>query len=128
MIMITGGAYQGKIEFAEKLLSADRSSFVNGSECEFDEIFGAICVNEYHLLVRRLIAENHDPLGFTEEFCRRSPDTAVIINEIGAGIIPLEKSDRQWRENAGRCGRIIAEHSDKVYRICCGIPMLIKGE
>ena len=49
------------------------------------------------------------------------------MDEIGCGIVPMEKSERVWRENAGRCGCIIAANSVKVIRIVCGIPDIIKG-
>ena len=50
------------------------------------------------------------------------------MNEIGCGIIPLEKSERKWREITGRAGCIIAERAETVYRVCCGIATVIKGE
>ena len=56
-----------------------------------------------------------------------NPDIVIIINEIGAGIIPLEKSERIWREETGRAGCILAENSAEVVRVICGIPVKIKG-
>ena len=56
------------------------------------------------------------------------PEIIFIINEIGCGIIPLEKSERIWREQTGRAGTVIAKNSDTVVRIICGIPTVIKGE
>ena len=124
MIMITGGAFQGKREFAKQRFGLSDSDMLNGGSCDISELTNARCVCNYELAVKRLIAGNIDPLDFTGKLnC-----DIVIMNEIGCGIIPLEKSEREWRELTGRAGCIIAERSDTVYRVCCGIPTVIKGE
>ncbi|MBQ2910721.1 MAG: bifunctional adenosylcobinamide kinase/adenosylcobinamide-phosphate guanylyltransferase, partial [Clostridia bacterium] len=51
-----------------------------------------------------------------------------IADEIGCGIIPLEKSDRIYREALGRFLCDLAAISDTVIRVTCGIPTFIKGE
>ena len=52
----------------------------------------------------------------------------ILIDEIGSGIIPMEKTERIWREKVGRAGCILAEHADTVIRVICGIPLALKGE
>lgn len=128
MTMITGGAFQGKKEFAKMRFSIDENDILNGADCDFDSIFSAKCVCDYHLFIGRLINEKIDPLEFTEKLCKQNPQIIIIINEIGCGIIPLEKNERAWREQVGRAGCIIAKNSPDVIRICCGIPTKIKGK
>lgn len=125
MIMITGGAYAGKTDFVKAHCDCE---IKDGSSCDIDSIFTAECINNYHLLVKRLIENGQDAVAFTEKLCEENPKLIVIINEIGCGIIPLEKRDRMWREDVGRAGCIIAKNSDTVVRICCGTPIAIKGE
>lgn len=125
MKMITGGAYQGKSDFVKEHFGCD---ILDGESCDFKKVFTAECVCNYHLLVKRLIENGHDAIAFTERLCIENPDLIVIINEIGCGIIPLEKSERIWREQTGRAGTVIAKNSDTVVRIICGIPTVIKGE
>ena len=127
MIMITGGAFQGKTEFAQKSFSLKESDIINGEACGFDDVFSVRCITNYHILIKRLIENNIDPLEFTERLCKENSEVIVIINEIGCGIIPLERSDRIWRELTGRAGCIIAEKASAVIRISCGIPNVIKG-
>ncbi len=126
--MITGGAYQGKRGCLKHLYGFTDDTILNGADCDIDGIFSAAAIADYHELVRRLIAENIDVIEFTERLCRENPNAAVIINEIGCGIIPLEKSERFYREQVGRAGCIIAAHCDTVLRVFCGIPEAIKGE
>jgi adenosyl cobinamide kinase/adenosyl cobinamide phosphate guanylyltransferase len=125
MVMITGGAYQGKTAYVTREFGIAPEDITDGRSCDIASLSTARCISSYHELVRRLGA---DCTCFTEELCRRSPDTVIIIDEIGCGIVPMEKSERLWRENVGRCGCIIASHSKKVIRVVCGIPAFIKGE
>ena len=128
MILVTGGAFQGKKNFVTKRFGLQETDILNGEHCDFEVVFSSKCVADYHLLVKRLMEEKIDPLEFTEKLCERNPEIIVILNEIGCGIIPIEKSDRIWREQTGRAGCIIAQNSSAVVRICCSIPTLIKGE
>ena len=52
---------------------------------------------------------------------------AVICCEVGSGVIPLERSDRDMREATGRLCVVLAQHADKVVRLVAGIPVVIKG-
>ena len=125
MIMITGGAYEGKTEFAKSHYNCE---ITDGERCDFESVFTANCVSNYHQLVKRLVGNGDDVVSYTERLCRENPNLIVIINEIGCGIVPLEKSDRLWREQVGRAGSLIAKNSDTVVRLICGIPAVIKGE
>ena len=51
----------------------------------------------------------------------------VICCEVGSGVIPLERSDRDMREATGRLCVALARHADKVVRLVAGIPVVIKG-
>lgn len=128
MIMITGGAFSGKKDYAKKRFGFSDEEILNGENCSLEAVFSAKCIADYQLIVKRLLEENADVQAFTERLCKENPNAVVIINEIGAGIIPLEKSDRIWREETGRSGCLIARNSSEVIRLACGIPTTIKGE
>ena len=127
MKMIVGGACQGKLRFACEWLNIDREDMINGSTCDFDEVFSASVVKKYHKLVARLLAEGVDPVAFTKKLCEQNKDAVIIIDEVGCGIVPIEKEARLRREAIGRCGCIIAAASDTVVRVICGIPSYLKG-
>lgn len=128
MIMITGGAFSGKKDYAKKRFDFSDDDILNGENCSLEAVFSAKCIADYQFIVKRLFEENADVQTFTERLCKENPNAVVIINEIGAGIIPLEKSDRIWREETGRSGCLIARNSSEVIRLACGIPTTIKGE
>ena len=123
--MITGGAFQGKTAYAMRKFGLAESDIADGANCHLDVLKTARCIKNYHLLVKRI---GDECVAFTNELCRVNTNAVIITNEIGCGIVPMEKSERVWRENVGRCGCIIAANSDKVIRIVCGIPAIIKGE
>ena len=124
MIMITGGAYQGKNEYVKKRFDLSDSDILDGGTDDLAALDNAKCVRHYELAVKRLLDSGEDPLSFTE----RLSCNIVIMNEIGCGIIPLEKKERVWREMTGRCGCMLAGRAEEVVRVCCGIAEVIKGE
>lgn len=128
MRFITGGAYQGKAETASKLFGIKADEIVSGADCDMEKVFSAACIREYHRLVSRLMDMGDDPVEFTQCLCRENSRCIIIMDEIGCGIVPMEKRERVYRENVGRCGCIIAAESDTVVRVICGIAEFLKGE
>ena len=51
---------------------------------------------------------------------------AITQTEVGAGVIPLSASDREWREKAGRLACLLAARADIVVRMVCGVPITVK--
>jgi adenosyl cobinamide kinase/adenosyl cobinamide phosphate guanylyltransferase len=51
----------------------------------------------------------------------------VICNEVGSGVVPIDKAERAAREAAGRLCVALAEKAEKVIRLYSGIPSIIKG-
>lgn len=128
MILITGGSYEGKTEYAVKSLGISDDEIVDGKSCDFMKLHSSKAVRNFHLLVKRLIENNMDAVEFVREIYAKNPKIIIISDEIGCGIIPLEKDDRLWREETGRSCCKAAELSEAVVRISCGIASVIKGE
>ena len=128
MILITGGRGQGKTEYALHTFQFSEAELTDGAVCNPEAALSARCITAYHALVRRLLADGRDPVAFTERLCTENPDAVILLDEIGCGIVPLEKNDRILREQTGRCGCILAARAETVIRMVCGIPAAIKGE
>lgn len=86
-------------------------------------------LNGLHLIIKRLL----DGGCNAEELERKimqlaedAPDAIIICNEIGCGIVPLDKAERLYRELTGRILVKLASKAEKVVRITCGIPQRIK--
>lgn len=109
MILVVGGAYQGKTEFVKNTLGID----------DKNALFNV------HDIIKEYLERGEDPEQILD-MIENSDIYAVTADEIGMGIVPLDRADRIWRERTGRiiCG--IAAMSDTVYRLCAGIPVRIK--
>lgn len=131
MILITGGAFQGKTAFAKERQSLCDEDFADGGSCPLDCFSHKPALNRLHLLVKRMLQA-----GRTEEEIEASVLTGllggnccvVLTDEIGCGVVPMEKQDRIWRECAGRLACKLAKAADTVVLIQCGLPTLLKGE
>jgi len=68
-----------------------------------------------------------DPDGSLELLDALCEKEVVITCEVGSGVIPLERRDRDGREAAGRLSVRLAQRAEKVIRLVSGIPTVIKG-
>ncbi|MBP0955977.1 MAG: bifunctional adenosylcobinamide kinase/adenosylcobinamide-phosphate guanylyltransferase [Oscillospiraceae bacterium] len=123
MILIIGGAYQGKTEYARSLGISD---ICDGASEGTDRIWKHSAVNNFQLLVKRQLEAGLDPLLEAERLLQKNPDILIISTEIGGGIVPIEKSERLWREAVGKVCCFLARNSSRVVRVICGIPTIIK--
>ena len=98
MILIIGGRGAGKREFARETLGCDP---------------------------KNTLAALHelDPLPSLEELLGYE---AVICDEVGCGVVPLERADRERREAIGRLCCALAREAQAVYRLQCGLAMRLK--
>ena len=64
-----------------------------------------------------------DPLPDLEELMGLR---AVICNEVGCGLVPIQAEERQRREAVGRLCCQLAERAEAVYRISCGLAIRLK--
>lgn len=126
MIFITGGAYQGKKEYAVSLGIAVED-IIDGRTAKPSEITEFLCLTNFEAVVKKLSENGEDPLSFTKKLISDNKDSIIISTEIGGGIIPIDKNERIWREETGKCCCMIAEAADVVVRMVCGIPVRIKG-
>ena len=51
----------------------------------------------------------------------------VICNEVGSGVIPVERGERIGREAVGRLCVLLAQKAVCVVRMVSGLPVVIKG-
>ena len=51
----------------------------------------------------------------------------ILFTETRGGVVPLDAGERFRREQAGRLSCLLAEQADTVIRMCCGLPMVLKG-
>jgi adenosyl cobinamide kinase/adenosyl cobinamide phosphate guanylyltransferase len=136
MVLIIGGMCQGKHDFCKS---------------EFPD---AEVIEHYEERIREELGEGKDPVSEAEKWLDEisaameidGTDTAVhlsmdsenrfkeqnprelviIMNEVGSGVVPMDKDEREWREAVGRVSCLFAKRADRVYRLLAGIPQRLK--
>lgn len=123
MIFITGGAFSGKRGYAENSLGA--SDLASGTE-PFARLCEAEAVYDFQLFAEKCMEGGLDAFNEAERLIEKNPDVIIIADEIGCGVVPVEKRDRDLREMCGRLNCMLAERADSVIRVVCGIGRVIK--
>ncbi|MCC2826000.1 bifunctional adenosylcobinamide kinase/adenosylcobinamide-phosphate guanylyltransferase [Faecalicatena orotica] len=126
MILITGGAFQGKKAYAMEHFHLTDDDFVNGADCTENDLFQEKAVADFQEYVRRVLKKGGDASTLAETLYTENPEILVITNELGSGVIPADPFDRQWREASGRVACDLAKYAAEVHRVVCGIGTVIK--
>ena len=135
MIFIIGGEHQGKLNYALSLTEFKNEDVIDYSNMESLKLREIINCNKtvlynFNILIKELLRVYDDEEIVKEKInnmfkaCRIS---VVISNEIGYGIVPMDKFERRYRELTGRICCDIAKESKVVHRVVCGIGSIIKG-
>lgn len=61
-----------------------------------------------------------------EQVNSKGYNLTIVTNEVGNSIVPEHHISRVFRDLQGRINQKIASLSDRVYLVCCGIPVKIK--
>ena len=109
MELIIGGAHQGKLDWYHREYGTD-AAVAQGETVSLQTPPQQPVLNHLHLWVRRMVQE--DP----EHAC----------DEIGCGVVPMQPQERQWRELTGRLCCQLAQKAQRVCRVFCGLPHLLK--
>ena len=114
MVLIIGGAYQGKTAYAQtKYALRDAEIFT----CEGEALdLTARCLRH---LERFALACVRAGLALSGKI--------LICEDISCGVVPMDAETREWREAVGRMNAALAAQADTVTRIFCGLPLELKG-
>ena len=108
MIFVTGPLYAGKREYIRNALHLSEADFTARAVWDVQEL-----------------AMNADLPALSERLAQKD---IVISTELGGGLVPIERTEREKREAAGRLACMLAARADTVVRVCCGLPQILKGE
>ena len=80
----------------------------------------------FHLWIRRLLSEGKDAEAVAAAWLHSHPDCVIVADEIGNGIVPMERAEREYRDRLGRILIFIAAEAERVERVICGIGQRLK--
>lgn len=120
MTLIIGGRCAGKYQELIKL---------GYTKSDIGTDFNSKAIYKLNDLVKSMLEDNSDPVYNIKRILENSSGfktETVVCDEVGAGIVPMNKSDREYREAVGRVCTLIADHADSVIRVYAGIAVKIK--
>lgn len=115
MILVIGARASGKLEYVKSLGYSD-SDIANGV------LDGRKVVYNLQNVVFR---DPENAPNLLDELLQKE---VVVCDEVGSGVIPLERSERLAREATGRLCIQLAKRASCVVRLVCGLATVIKEQ
>ncbi len=120
MILIIGGAYQGKLDFAKETLGITDGDVHICSAGEID--FSKRCIYK----LEAFTAHHPDPIGYFQAHRDQWQDSILILQDIFCGVVPMGAQNRGWRQETGRLAQYLSREAAQVSRIFCGLEQRLK--
>ena len=120
MILMIGGAYQGKLTFAKETFDiSDADVYVCcGGEIDFSRR----CIYK----IEEFTLHHSDPIGYFEANREKWQDSILILQDIFCGVVPMGGENRAWRQRTGRLAQYLSWEAAQVSRIFCGLEQRLK--
>ena len=133
MILIFGGAYQGKLDYAKQNFEIETvCDCSDGAAPDFaaDAIYG-IDGFVKRCACNRASSTGSDqpPLEAADWFSERREawqDKVLIMTDVSQGIVPMDPELRAFREMNGRLMLRLAAEASEVHRVFCGMGKRVK--
>ena len=153
MELYIGGFAQGKLEYVQNKKAEEAISIAMVIDCAQSDyqktlqsidnkiknenadvnnianVNDIVIINHLHLWVKDLLLEGMEESEVQLtilSWVATHPNTILICDELGNGIVPLEKMERIWREQTGRLMIELAKQAERVERILCGLGQRLK--
>lgn len=120
MILVIGGAYQGKMDFVKDTFGITDSDVYTCVEGEID--FSKHCIYK----IEEFTAYNEDPIGYFESHREEWQSGILIIQDIFCGVVPMGAENRAWRQRTGRLAQYLSKEAQQVSRVFCGLEQRLK--
>lgn len=124
MILIFGGAYQGKLEYAIKQFGINEDDIFSCTDEKID--FSKTVITDLEKFTLACVEAELDPIKELKSHRNELEDKILIASDVSQGIVPMDKTQRAWREINGRALIYLAGESEQVIRVFCGIGQKIK--
>ncbi len=125
MEVYIGGCSQGKLNYVVSKYP-DRGNIIDGRTASEEACVNADVINHFHLYIKQFGEDEVACRESVERIIANNPQVIIISDEVGYGIVPMEKEERIYRENVGRIMCYVVSKSDHVERIICGIGTRLK--
>ena len=120
MVLIIGGAYQGKLVYAKSKFRLSDKDVFTCSDTEID--FSKPCID--HL--EEFTYGHPEAVAYFQAHREEWQNSILICRDIFCGVVPLGADLRAWRQTTGRLCQYLAGEATQVSRIFCGLEQRLK--
>lgn len=124
MKLIIGGAYQGKLEFT--INKYQKGIIADGKVCTLEDTYLCEVLNNFQTLIKRFFTTLEDFNDYLNILLDKNPNVIIVSTEVGCGIVPIERFDRNYRELIGRVCCEVSKRAESVERVFCGLGVILK--
>lgn len=120
MILIIGGAYQGKLDFAKAAFAITDSEvhICTGGEIDFSKR----CIYK----IEDFAYVHQDSVPYFQAHREEWENSVLILQDIFCGVVPMGAENRAWRQRTGRLAQYLSQEATQVSRIFCGLEQRLK--
>ena len=120
MVLIIGGAYQGKLDFAKNTFGIAEEDVHTCTGAEID--FSKRCIDR----IEEFTYAHPDALSYFQAHREEWQNSILICRDIFCGVVPMGADLRAWRQDTGRLCQYLAGEAEQVSRIFCGLEQRLK--
>ena len=124
MVLIIGGAYQGKLDFAKEAFGITEEDVFVCKDSEID--FSKKCIYALEEFTLACVREGKDPKAYLQEHREAWENSIFLCQDFFCGVVPMEAETRAWRQVTGRLVQFLSREADRVSRIFCGLEQRLK--
>ena len=124
MVLIIGGAYQGKLDFAKSTFDLKPADIFTCTGGAID--FSRRCIDHIEEFTYACAQSGVDAVAYFQSHREQWRDSILICRDISAGVVPMGADMRSWRQMNGLTCRYLSGEAARVSRIFCGLEERLK--
>ena len=124
MVLIIGGAYQGKLDFEKTAFTLSEDEIFTCGSSEID--FSKRCINSIEEFTLACVQSGVDPSEYFKAHRDDWKNSVLICEDIFCGVVPMGAEMRAWRQATGRLCQYLSREAAEVSRIFCGLEQKLK--
>ncbi len=124
MILVIGGAYQGKLDYAKESFGVQEASVFRCTEDTID--FSKTCIAELEQFTLACTHSGRNARAYLEENREKWENSVILCQDLFCGVVPLGAEMRAWRQETGRLLQYLSREAAEVHRVFCGLGQRLK--
>ena len=125
MILIFGGAFQGKLDYAKEHWNFNENDICYCEEALTLDLSKKVIYGLEKFCFACVLAGTNAKDAL-KKYDIPLDDKIIIMDDVSQGVVPIDADRRAWREEVGRTMLLLGKEADEVHRVFCGLGQRIK--